>query len=144
MGSRVLAATTDPATGKLATTIGGVQVLFNGPAAPMIYASSTQISAVVPYEMASVANPAVWINYAGQISNAYQLSLAATAPGLFAQNASGSGLEAILNQDNSRNGPGHPAAKGSIVQMFMTRARARPAHRESRARSRPWPCLPRR
>jgi len=60
-------ATTDPATGKLATTIGGVQVLFNGTLAPMIYASSTQASAVVPYEMASVASPPVWIKYAGQL-----------------------------------------------------------------------------
>jgi uncharacterized protein (TIGR03437 family) len=113
-------ATVDPATGKLATTIGGVQVLFNGIAAPMIYASGTQVSAVVPYEMASVANPSVWINFAGETSNAYQLNVAITAPGLFAQNASGSGPGAILNQDNSLNGLTHPAAKGSIVQVFMT------------------------
>jgi uncharacterized protein (TIGR03437 family) len=107
-------------TGKLFTTIGGVEVLFNGIPAPMIYAGATQISAVVPYEMASVANPSVWINFEGQTSNAYQLSLAAAAPGLFAQNASGSGPGAILNQDNSLNGPDHAAAKGSIVQMFLT------------------------
>jgi uncharacterized protein (TIGR03437 family) len=113
-------ATTDPATGKLVTTIGGVQVLFNGTAAPMIYASSTQVSAVVPYEMASVASPSVWIKYAGQASNAYQLTTTATVPGLFTQNASGSGPGAILNQDNSVNGPGNRAAKGSIVQVFMT------------------------
>jgi uncharacterized protein (TIGR03437 family) len=113
-------ATTDPATGKLFTAIGGVQVLFNGTPAPMIYASSTQVSAVVPYEMALISNPSVWITYAGQTSNAYPLTVAATAPGLFAQNASGSGPGAILNQDNSLNGPSHPAAKGSIVQMFMT------------------------
>jgi uncharacterized protein (TIGR03437 family) len=113
-------ATTDPATGKLATTIGGVQVLFNGTAAPMIYASSTQVSAVVPYEMASVASPSVWIKYAGQASNAYQLTTTTTVPGLFTQSASGSGPGAILNQDNSVNGPGNRAAKGSIVQVFMT------------------------
>jgi uncharacterized protein (TIGR03437 family) len=113
-------AATDPATGKLATTIGGVQVLFNGTLAPMIYASSTQVSAVVPYEMALIANPSVWIAYAGHSSIAYQLSLGTAAPGLFAQNASGSGPGAILNQDNSLNGPSHPAAKGSIVQVFMT------------------------
>jgi uncharacterized protein (TIGR03437 family) len=113
-------ATVDPATGKLATTIGGVQVLFNGIPAPMIYAGSTQVSAVVPYEMASVANASVWINYAGVTSNTYQLTLAASAPGLFAQNASGSGPGAILNQDNTLNGPGHPAAKGSIVQVYLT------------------------
>jgi uncharacterized protein (TIGR03437 family) len=113
-------ATTDLATGKLATTIGGLQVLFNGTPAPMIYAGSTQVSVVVPYEMASVANPSVWINYMGQTSNAYQLSLAAAAPGLFAQNASGSGPGSILNQDNSLNGPAHAAAKGSIVQVYLT------------------------
>jgi uncharacterized protein (TIGR03437 family) len=97
-------------TGKLAATIGDVQVWFNGTLAPMIYASSTQVSAVVPYEMASVASPGVWIKYAGQTSNAFQLTTATTAPGLFTQNASGSG--AILNQDNSVNGPGNRAAAG--------------------------------
>jgi uncharacterized protein (TIGR03437 family) len=113
-------ATTDPATGRLATTIGGVQVLFNGTAAPMIYASSTQVSAVVPYEMASVVSPSVWIKYAGQTSNAFQLTSTRTAPGLFTQNASGNGPGAILNQDNSVNGPGNRAAKGSIVQVYLT------------------------
>jgi uncharacterized protein (TIGR03437 family) len=113
-------ATTDPATGKLATTIGGLQVLFNGIAAPMIYAGSTQISAVAPYEMAPVASPGVWIKYAGQTSNAFQLTSAAAAPGLFTQNSSGSGPGSILNQDYSMNGPGHPAAKGSIVMVYLT------------------------
>jgi uncharacterized protein (TIGR03437 family) len=113
-------ATMDPATGKLATTIGGVQVLFNGTPAPMIYAGSTQVSVVVPYETAPISNPSVWIDYAGHTSNAYQLSSVASVPGLFSQNASGSGLGAILNQDNSLNGPSYPAAKGSILQIYMT------------------------
>ena len=113
-------ATTDPSTGRLATMIGGVQVLFSGIAAPVIYASNSQVSAVAPYEMASVANAPVSIEYLGGTSNADRLSVVATAPGLFAQKASGSGPGAILNQDNSLNGPSHPATKGSIVQMFMT------------------------
>jgi uncharacterized protein (TIGR03437 family) len=70
--------------------------------------------------MASVANASVWIWYGGQTSNVYPLTLASAAPGLFAQNSSGSGPGAILNQDNSLNGPNHAAAKGSIVQVFMT------------------------
>jgi uncharacterized protein (TIGR03437 family) len=113
-------ATTDPSTGRLATMIGGVQVMFSGIAAPMIYASNSQVSAVAPYEMASVANSPVSIEYAGETSNSDQLTLAAAAPGLFAQNSSGSGPGAILNQDNSLNGPSHAAAKGSIVQVYMT------------------------
>jgi len=113
-------ATIDPPTGKLATAIGGVQVLFNGIPAPMIYAGGTQVSAVVPYEIAPAPNPSVSIQYAGQTSNVFQLTSTVTAPGLFTQNASGSGPGAILNQDNSLNGPGNPAAKGSIIQMFLT------------------------
>jgi uncharacterized protein (TIGR03437 family) len=113
-------ATVDPSTGKLATTIGGVQVFFSGTAAPMLYASATQISVIVPYEMARVASPQVWVKYVGQTSNAYQLTSATTAPGLFTQNASGSGPGAILNQNFSLNGPGNPAAKGSIVMVYMT------------------------
>jgi uncharacterized protein (TIGR03437 family) len=121
-------ATTDPATGKLATTIGGVQVLFNGTAAPMIYASGTQVSAVVPYEMAPVVSPSVWIKYSGQTSNVFQVTTATTAPGLFTQNASGSGPGAILNQDNSVNGQGNGAPRGSIVQVYLTgEGQTRPA-----------------
>jgi uncharacterized protein (TIGR03437 family) len=113
-------AATDPSTGKLATTIGGVQVLFNGIAAPMIYAGANQISAVVPYEMAPVASPGVWIKSAGQTSSAFQLTSAAAAPGLFTQNSSGSGPGCILNQDYTVNGPGNAAAKGSIVMVYLT------------------------
>jgi uncharacterized protein (TIGR03437 family) len=113
-------ASTVPSTGKLATNIGGVRVLFNGIPAPMIYAGSGQVSAVVPYEVAGSSNPSVWIEYQGESSNAFQLSVAATAPGLFTADSSGSGPGAILNQDNSLNRPGNPAAKGSIVQMFLT------------------------
>jgi uncharacterized protein (TIGR03437 family) len=113
-------ASIDPSNGKLLTTIGGVQVLFNGYPAPMIYASNTQVSAIVPYEMAPFASPTVLIKYVGQTSNGYQLTSATTVPGLFAQNSQGSGPGAILNQDNSVNGPGNAAAKGSIVQVFMT------------------------
>jgi uncharacterized protein (TIGR03437 family) len=78
------------------------------------------VSAVVPYEMASVVSPSVWIKYAGQTSNVLQLTSVTTAPGLFTQNSSGSGPGAILNQDNSVNGPGNGAAKGSIVQVYLT------------------------
>jgi uncharacterized protein (TIGR03437 family) len=78
------------------------------------------VSAVAPYEIAAVPNPSVWIQNAGQTSNVYALNTATTAPGLFTQNASGGGAGAILNQDNSLNGPGNAAAKGSIVQMFLT------------------------
>jgi uncharacterized protein (TIGR03437 family) len=48
------------------------------------------------------------------------LTTAATAPGLFTQNSSGSGAGSILNQDYSVNGPGNAAAKGSVVMVYLT------------------------
>ncbi|HWB83443.1 MAG TPA: hypothetical protein VG675_04845 [Bryobacteraceae bacterium] len=107
-------------SGKVSTQIGGVQVLVNGFAAPMIYASSTQVSAVVPYEAAGLQSPYVQIKYLGQSSNTYPLAAAATAPGVFTFNSSGSGPGAILNSDNSVNSPTNPAAKGSIVVLYLT------------------------
>lgn len=107
-------------TGKVATTIGGVQVTVNGFNCPMVFASATQISAVVPYEVAGFATADVLVKFLGQTSNAVHVNVATTAPGLFTQNASGKGPGAILNSNNSLNSPNIPAAKGDIVAVYMT------------------------
>jgi uncharacterized protein (TIGR03437 family) len=46
--------------------------------------------------------------------------VAATVPAIFSATQTGNGPGAILNADNSPNGPSHPAAAGSIVQIFAT------------------------
>jgi uncharacterized protein (TIGR03437 family) len=58
--------------------------------------------------------------YLGQSSNGLNLSRASSVPGIFTANSSGTGPGAILNGDNSFNGSGNPAARGSIVQVFLT------------------------
>jgi uncharacterized protein (TIGR03437 family) len=107
------------ATGKLATQLGGVQVLVNGFLAPMVYASATQVSAVVPYEIATYTTTYTQVKYLGQSSNAVGLSVSATAPGIFTLNSSGSGPGAF-NADFSLNGPNNPVAKGGTVVFFLT------------------------
>jgi hypothetical protein len=44
-------------TGKVSTSLEGVQVLFNGMPAPLVYLSATQINCVVPYEVQGIVNP---------------------------------------------------------------------------------------
>jgi uncharacterized protein (TIGR03437 family) len=107
------------ASGKLATQLGSVQVLVDGFPAPMIYASATQVSAVVPYEVANYTTAITQVKYLGQSSNAVSLTVSATAPGIFTQNSSGSGPGAF-NADFSLNGPNNPAAKGGSVVFFLT------------------------
>jgi uncharacterized protein (TIGR03437 family) len=107
-------------TGKVSPSIGGVQVLFDGIPAPLIYASASQINAVVPYEIAGALGPSVVVEFQEQSSKAYALTLTPTAPGLFTLNASGTGPGAFLNQDYSTNSPRNPAAKGSYVTLYLT------------------------
>jgi uncharacterized protein (TIGR03437 family) len=111
-------------TGKVATTLGGVQVLISGFAAPMIYASASQVSCVVPYELALFTSATVLVKYQGQSSNGVLLNMATTAPGLFTLNSSGTGPGAILNSNNSVNGPGtgatSPATRGDTVVVYLT------------------------
>jgi uncharacterized protein (TIGR03437 family) len=99
---------------------GSVQVLVNGIACPLVYVSSTQISAVVPYAVSIFQTAQVYVSFLGQSSNAIEETVATTAPGLFTANSSGTGPGAILNQNGSPNSPSNPAAKGSVVTLYLT------------------------
>ena len=107
-------------TGKVSTSIGGVTVSFGGHLAPLTYVSSTQINAIVPYEVAGSSSSFAEVMFGGQISNEPSLQLAVTAPGIFTQNSSGTGPGAILDGDSQLNTQQNPAAKGSTIQIFMT------------------------
>jgi uncharacterized protein (TIGR03437 family) len=109
----------DP-NGKVSTQVGGVQVLFSGFPAPLAYVSSTQINAVVPYEVQGLLSPFVQVKYAGQSSNAFSLAPAVAAPAVFTFNGSGMGPAAAMNQDGSYNAPNNPAPKGSYLVLYMT------------------------
>ena len=103
------------------TGLGGVKVTFNGYPAPVLYASSTQINAVVPYEVAGFSGFPVVVTFLGQNSNGYTVKTTTSVPGIFTQNAAGSGPADIFNSDGvTLNGPNAPAAKGSTVSVYMT------------------------
>jgi uncharacterized protein (TIGR03437 family) len=108
------------ATGKVSTTIGGVQVLIGGFACPMIFANASQVSAVVPYEIKGIVNPTVLLKFLGQSSNGVSVNVSSTAPGLFTANSSGTGPGAIANSNGSTNAPANPAARGDIVVVYVT------------------------
>ncbi len=114
----------DPLTGKVSTKIGGTQVLVNGVLCPMVFSSAAQVSAVVPYEVASFSSVTIFVNFLGQTSNGVLVNVATTAPGLFTSNSSGIGPGAILNSNNSVNGPGNgattPATRGDTVVVYLT------------------------
>jgi uncharacterized protein (TIGR03437 family) len=104
----------------ITNTVAGVQVLFDGNPAPVIYASAKQINAVAPVGLAAKTSTQVQVSYQNAMSNTMTIPVAAAAPGIFAADGSGVGGGAILNQDYSLNGRLNPAARGSVVAIYLT------------------------
>ncbi len=106
--------------GSIGTQLGGTTVSFNGIAAPIIYTSSTQVSAIVPYGV-SGANAQVTVSYQGQSSTAVTVPLAASAPSLFSLNQTGAGQVAAINAiDGSVNTAANPVKIGSFISLYAT------------------------
>lgn len=106
--------------GKVSSTIGATQILFDGIPAPLIYAAPGQVSAIVPYEVSGKATSQMQVQEGGGISAAVSIPITTSVPGLFTANSSGTGQISMFNQDGSLNGPGHPAPRGSIVVFYGT------------------------
>lgn len=110
----------DATTGLVDTILAGTQVLFGSFAAPVLYASSDQINAIVPYEVIGLTQVPMQVQYNGMQSASTNVQVASAAPGVFTLNSSGSGQAAATNQNLSLNGPSNPAAPGSYVTLYFT------------------------
>jgi uncharacterized protein (TIGR03437 family) len=108
------------AAGKVVTMIAGTRVLFDGIAAPMIYAAKNQVSAVVPYEIAGQSSTQVQVEYNGIRSVAVTVPVLPAVPGILTANSSGTGQAVAVNQDGSLNSAANPAARGSVVILYAT------------------------
>jgi uncharacterized protein (TIGR03437 family) len=104
----------------LTTSLGGTQLFFDGLAAALTYASAGQVNAIVPYEVAGKPTTQLTVEYQGATSAPVTLNVQAATPAVFSLDFTGQGNGAILNQDNSLNGKSRPAARGSVVQIFVT------------------------
>jgi uncharacterized protein (TIGR03437 family) len=103
----------------IAPALGGTQVSFGASAAPILYASATQINAVVPWGVAGQSGTTVVVESAAG-STSLNVAVANAAPGIFTYNATGAGQAIALNQDTSPNGPTNAAAAGSYVSLYFT------------------------
>jgi uncharacterized protein (TIGR03437 family) len=110
--------------GEIVTLLGNLpdtppNVLFNGIAAPIVYAGLNQVNAVVPFGLALDAPANLEVRTASG-STSVPLTVAPVAPAIFAQGNSGMGQGAILNQNFTANSPANPAARGSMVILYGT------------------------
>jgi uncharacterized protein (TIGR03437 family) len=105
-------------SGNVARQLGGVQISFDGTAAPLLYVSGTQVNAIVPYEIAGQSVTRMQLSLNNTPAMEWDLPVASSMPAIFT--AYTSTQAAVLNQDNTVNGGGNPAARGSVIQIFAT------------------------
>lgn len=120
LGPVALAGTQLTPAGNLSMSIAGVQVLFDGNPAPLLYASASQVGAVVPSGISSKSSTAVQVKYSGAMSESVAIPVVGASPGLFTANEAGTGQGAILNRDYSANSPQNPAHHGDTVLIYAT------------------------
>jgi uncharacterized protein (TIGR03437 family) len=104
------------------SNIAGSQVFFNGIPAPLIYSEAGIVSAVVPFAVAGSQQATVQYQYNNMQSATVNVPVAASAPGIFSADSSGSGQGSIINDDGVRNSVSDPiAADGTHeIQIFAT------------------------
>ncbi|HVW10840.1 MAG TPA: IPT/TIG domain-containing protein [Bryobacteraceae bacterium] len=104
--------TATPANGFFGTELAGTTVSVNGVPAPVYYASSTQVNAIVPYATTgSTAN--VTVSYQGTVTPAFDVNVSPASPGIFTYNASGSGPAAVIPS-------GIPLRAGDWISLYVT------------------------
>ena len=101
-------------------TLSNTQVLFDGVPAPVIAVTNGQVDVMVPYGISGRATTTVQVSYFGVSSAGIAYNVTSTVPGLYTLNQQGTGQGAILSQNDQVNGAGNPAARGSVVAIYMT------------------------
>ena len=109
------------ANGYYGTTLAGTTVSIGGYDAPILYTSTSQINAIVPYEVPVSTTATVTVNYQGQsMLSSDSVPVASSALSLFTLNSTGVGQAAAINQDGTFNSPSSPAHQGSIISLYLT------------------------
>ena len=102
----------------VATTLGGVQVTFDGTPAPLLYVQDNQINLQVPYNVAGKTLSVVVISYHDVTIWSQAVSIVEASPALLTVGA-GTGPALAVNSDGVLNSVA-PAARGSIVTLYAT------------------------
>lgn len=120
-GSNLASATSSsPATATgfpLPTSLGGATVTIGGTAAPLLYASATQINFQVPSSV-NAGSASLVVEGPGGKSGTFALSVVSAAPAIFQY---GTNHAVAQNQDGvTVNSASAQAASGSVITVYLT------------------------
>ncbi|MBZ5606380.1 MAG: SMP-30/gluconolactonase/LRE family protein [Acidobacteriia bacterium] len=109
----------DPGTGLVPTTLGGARVSFDGIYAPMLYASDTQINAIVPFTIYGRPTTKATVEVNGIAADSSIATVTDAAPNVFSIN-SGTLQNIVINADGTLNSQSNSATAGSFVIFYMS------------------------
>jgi uncharacterized protein (TIGR03437 family) len=107
----------------LPTTLGDVQVNFNGSPVPLYYVSPNQINFVVPMNAptSNTADLEVMQASTGRLYASAQVPMNVASPGILLQQYTGAVRAAVVaNADSSLNTPTNPAKRGTVITIYAT------------------------
>jgi uncharacterized protein (TIGR03437 family) len=107
------------ATPPYPATLNGVTVLIDGKAAPVYFVSAGQINCLVPYSLTG-ATATIEVQNSGANSNTVTVPVAATSPGVYSLDQSGTGAGAIEHANGALVSAADPAVAGETVVVFLT------------------------
>lgn len=107
------------AYGKLANTLGGVGVTFDGVPAPMFLSFSGQLNLQVPFEVAGKTSTQVQVTFNGSASDKITVPVAASQPAFFTVTPAGND-SIIGNQNFTLNTAANAEARGGVVSIYGT------------------------
>jgi uncharacterized protein (TIGR03437 family) len=113
-------AVNQPVNGVFGTVLAGTVVVFDNFYAPVLYASATQVAAIVPYEETLGNTAQVSVSYNGQSTLSAPVFINYAEPGIFTVNGSGSGQAAAINQNGTVNSATAPSPLGSVIAVYAT------------------------
>jgi uncharacterized protein (TIGR03437 family) len=109
------------AQGQIPDQLAGVEVLFDGQPAPLLYVQSRQINAIAPVGISGQAQTNISVVYnQTTVGSIAAPVMSFGAPGIFRLQPGVSTQAAAINQDGTTNSPSNPAARGSVVAVWGT------------------------
>ena len=121
MGPASVAQSQLNSAGRVPASLAGTRVFFNSTPAPILYTSSGQVGAIVPFGVTGNTAQVV-VQYQDQVSAAVPVNVTTAAPAIFTLNSSGTGQAIAIFQNGALNGSDRPAAAGTFVTLYSTGA----------------------
>jgi uncharacterized protein (TIGR03437 family) len=104
----------------VATVLAETRVYFDDVEAPVLYTQAGEVAAMVPYSVDGQVATRGRVEYRGVGSNALDLPVVASQPGLLTVDGTGQGQALAYNADGKENSAANPASRGQVIVLVAT------------------------